>query len=100
MLSLFDDRESSIRQEVCFPNRCGFCLKPSFYSVLQGAHGLKGNEGPHGPPGPAVSTIYCVYILSLSLSFSHSNLPHSIYHRLWELSSQQSSHSQLFHTLM
>lgn len=37
-----------------------FCLKPGFYSPLQGAHGLKGNEGPHGPPGPAVSTIQCI----------------------------------------
>lgn len=68
MLSLFADKECSVRQNVCFPNRCVCFLRPLFHSHLQGAHGLKGNEGPPGPPGPAVSTIYRIRIPTLSLS--------------------------------
>lgn len=48
--------------------RCFCFLKSLFYSLLQGAHGLKGNEGPHGPPGPAVSILYSMSILTFSFS--------------------------------
>lgn len=89
-------KESSIRQDVCFPNRCVCFLKPSFYFVLQGAHGLKGNEGPHGPPGPAVSTIYCIRIPSLSPSFSRSRSHlHSLHSKVPTLSC-----SRLLHNIM